>query len=210
MATLLTGWGLGLSVAAPLGPINVATLQLGLSRGFARAWAFGLGAATIDALYCFAVFLGLAPLLIAAPWLRVLLFAAGAILLGRMGWNAWRKPIDLASGPEGGSASAWRSYTTGVMLTAINPATILSWLAIGGAALSAVPAGEGPLLIAGIFAGSALWFTALALGASAGRRVANARALRIVSVVCGLALLGFAAVFAWNGVSEALKLMQGG
>ena len=55
---------MGVSVAAPIGPVNVATIQLGLSRGFAPAAAFGLGAATIDALYCFAVYLGIAPLLV--------------------------------------------------------------------------------------------------------------------------------------------------
>ena len=32
MGSWLTGWGLGLSVAAPIGPINIATLQLGLSH----------------------------------------------------------------------------------------------------------------------------------------------------------------------------------
>ena len=209
MGTWLAGLGLGVSVAAPIGPVNVATIQLGLSRGFAPAAAFGLGAATIDALYCFAVYLGIAPLLVAAPWLRVLLYAAGAILLGRMGWSALRKRIELTAPPGRGSSGVWRSYTSGVALTAVNPATILSWLAIGGAALSAVPASDGLLLVIGIFSGSAIWFGALALGISLGRKVADERALKIVSIVCGVALLAFAIVFVWNGVGEGLKLTQG-
>ncbi len=207
MGTWLTGWGLGLSVAAPIGPVNVATIQLGLARGFAPACAFGLGAATIDALYCFAVYLGVAPLLVAAPWLRVALYAAGAILLARMGWRALRKRIDLVAEPGRGSPNVLRSYASGLALTAANPATILSWLAIGGAALSAIPAGDGLALVIGIFAGSACWFTALALGSSLGRRVAEERALKVVSIVCGLALLGFAVVFTWNGLREAVALL---
>ncbi|MGH2593872.1 MAG: LysE family translocator [Anaerolineae bacterium] len=209
MGTWLVGWGLGLSVAAPIGPINVATLQLGLSSGFARAFAFGLGAATIDAVYCLAVYLGIAPLLVAAPWLRVLLYLAGAIMIGRMGWSAIRQRIDLAASPNRESGGPWRSYASGIMLTAVNPATILSWLVIGGAALSAVSADEGLILVIGIFAGSASWFTALALGARLGRRVANDRVLKVVSVVCGLALFGFAAVFGSNGLSEGLALIRG-
>ena len=209
MGTWLAGWGLGLSVAAPIGPVNVATIQLGLGRGFAPACAFGLGAATIDALYCFMVYLCVAPLLVAAPWLRVLLYLAGAILLVRMGWGALRRRIDLASASNRGSGSVWRSYTSGIVLTAVNPATILAWLAIGGAALSAVPVGDGPLLVFGIFTGSACWFTAIALAAGLGRKIANERALRVVSIVCGLALLGFAAVFGWSGLSEALALVRG-
>lgn len=209
MRSWLAGLGLGVSVAAPIGPINVATIQLGLARGFAPAAAFGLGAATIDALYCFAVYLGLAPLLVAAPGLRVALYLAGAILLGRMSWSALNKHIDLASGSERGSSSVRRSYVSGVMLTAVNPATILSWLAIGGAALSALPSNEGLALVVGIFSGSACWFTALALAMSLGRRVVNERAMKVVSVACGLALLAFAVVFAWNGVREGLALIRG-
>jgi len=208
VGTWLTGWGLGLSVAAPIGPVSVATIQLGLARGFGQACAFGLGAATIDALYCFAVYLGVAPLLVAAPWLRVALYAAGAILLARIGWGALRKRIDLTGRPERGSASVWRSYTAGIALTAINPATILSWLAIGGAALSATPAGDGPILVLGIFAGSACWFAVISLGASAGRKIANERALKIVSIACGVVLLAFAAVFAWNGLNETWVLLS--
>ena len=207
MTTWLTGLGLGVSVAAPIGPVNVATIQLGLARGFRPAAAFGLGAATIDALYCFAVYLGIAPLLVAAPWLKVVLYAAGAILLARMGWSALRKRIELSSGTGRESGGVWRSYTAGIALTAINPATILSWLAIGGAALSGVPASEGWLLVVGIFTGSTIWFGALAVGVSVGRRAVDERALRIVSIVCALALFGFAAFFAWNGVGEVAQLI---
>ena len=208
MGTWLAGWGLGVSVAAPIGPVNVATIQLGLGRGFAPACAFGLGAATIDALYCFTVYLGVAPLLVAAPWLRVVLYVAGALMLARMGWGALRTRIALASEAERRPGGAWRSYLAGVGLTAVNPATILSWLAIGGAALSAIPSGEGLALVIGIFSGSACWFTLLALGASAGRRLANERILKGVSVVCGLALLGFAAVFVFGALREGLVLIR--
>ncbi len=207
MEAWLVGWGLGVSVAAPIGPVNVATLQRGLARGFRPACAFGLGAATVDAAYCLAVYFGIAPLLIAAPWLRVVLFAAGAIMLAWLGWGAMRTRIDVAAGSNRQAASVWQSYLSGVALTAINPATILSWLAIGGAALSAIPLGDGPALVLGIFVGSACWFAALSLVASVGRRLASERTLRVVSIGSGLALLGFAAVFGWNGLAEGLTLI---
>ena len=206
MLTWLSGWSLGISVAAPIGPVNVATIRLGLSNGFPPAFAFGMGAATIDALYCLAVYFGLAPLLVAAPWLRVLLYLAGAILLARMGWSAMRRRIEITAGDERVSSTAWRSYVSGAALTAVNPATIVSWLAVGGAALAAVPSGQGLLLILGIFAGSACWFGALALGTSLGRKVASERVLRSVSLASGLALLAFAGLFAWGGLAAGLAL----
>ena len=207
MGTWMIGWGLGVSVAAPIGPVNVATIQLGLGRGFAPACAFGLGAASVDAVYCLAVYLGVAPLLVAAPWLRVVLYVAGALMLARMGCSALRRRIALTSDAGRRPIGIWRSYFAGVSLTAVNPATILSWLAVGGAALSAIPPGEGLALVIGIFSGSACWFAALSLGASTGRRLANERVLKGVSVVCGLALLGFAVVFAWSALAESLILV---
>ena len=204
MGAWVIGWGLGVSVAAPIGPVNVATVQLGLGRGFAPACAFGLGAASVDAVYCLAVYLGVAPLLVAAPWLRVALYVAGALMLALMGWGALRSRVALALGAERRPGGIRRSYLAGVSLTAVNPATILSWLAVGGAALSAIPSGDGLALVIGIFSGSACWFALLSLGASAGRRLANERTLKGVSAVCGLALLGFAAVFAWSALAESL------
>ena len=161
-----------------------------------------------DALYCLAVYVGVGPLLVAAPWLRIVLYLAGAILLSRMGWSALRRQIDLESGMKPVTGGPLRSFASGMALTAINPATILSWLAIGGAALSSVPTGEGAWLVVGIFTGSASWFSALSIGASLGRRAADERKLRIVSMACGLALLGFALVFAWQGVREAMLLTR--
>lgn len=206
MLTWLSGWSLGVSVAAPIGPVNVATIRLSLASGFLPAFAFGLGAATIDAVYCLAVYFGIAPLLVAAPWLRAVLFLAGAMLLARMAWSALQRRIELAESTALTAREAWRSYVSGAALTAVNPATIVSWLAIGGAALSATPAGEGGLLVLGIFVGSACWFGALALGVSLGRVVANERVLKAVSIGSGLVLFGFAAVFAGYGLREGLAL----
>ena len=49
---------LGLSLAAPIGPINAAQLDKGIKNGFFHAWLVGLGAMTADAIYMLAVYLG--------------------------------------------------------------------------------------------------------------------------------------------------------
>lgn len=49
---------LGISLAAPIGPVNTAQVEKGIKGGFMNSWAVGLGAMAADALYMFAVFLG--------------------------------------------------------------------------------------------------------------------------------------------------------
>lgn len=42
---------LGLSLSAPVGPVNAAQIDKGIKNGFWHAWIFGLGAMTADGLY---------------------------------------------------------------------------------------------------------------------------------------------------------------
>lgn len=54
---------LGLSLAAPIGPVNAAQLDKGIKSGFFHAWLVGLGAVTADAVYMAAVFFGMVHIL---------------------------------------------------------------------------------------------------------------------------------------------------
>ncbi len=54
---------LGLSLSAPIGPINAAQLDRGIKkRLFLQAWLVGVGAMTADALYMFFSVYGRYPL----------------------------------------------------------------------------------------------------------------------------------------------------
>ena len=54
---------LGVSLAAPIGPVNAAQLDTGIKNGFFHAWIFGIGALTADVLYMIMVYFGLVKLL---------------------------------------------------------------------------------------------------------------------------------------------------
>src|SRR6185436_14819785 len=86
---LLQGMILGLSIAAPIGPVNVAMIQRGLSQGFAGAFLLGLGSTAADLLYILLAYAGADPLSSQA-WARILLFAAGALVMGWLGYGALR------------------------------------------------------------------------------------------------------------------------
>lgn len=198
---LLAALVLGISVAAPLGPVGLAAIRTGLVRGAATGWLVGLGAAVTDSAYLLLVNNGLLPLLERLTWLGPVLGVAGAVLLARMAWaalkGAWSG--DVGEGRDAGR-SGWGAFWWGVGITAINPMTIASWLSVGGAFGVTYLAGLGPwvsaLALLTIGLGSALWFTLLALLVAVARSLVAGRqwVLRGVNLLSSLMLLWFAGV----------------
>src|SRR6516225_1908969 len=56
----LTGFVSGLLLSIPVGPINLTILNEGARRGFKWAVLIGLGATTMEVIYCFIAFTGFA------------------------------------------------------------------------------------------------------------------------------------------------------
>src|SRR5215468_3734978 len=56
----LTGLISGLLLSIPVGPINLTILNEGARRGFKWAVLIGLGATTMEVIYCFIAFTGFA------------------------------------------------------------------------------------------------------------------------------------------------------
>ncbi|KRF43481.1 hypothetical protein ASG93_00710 [Paenibacillus sp. Soil787] len=59
MYTILSFFLLGLSLSAPIGPINAAMLDKGIKQGFLHAWVVGIGAMIADALLMILIYFGL-------------------------------------------------------------------------------------------------------------------------------------------------------
>src|SRR3989454_7164029 len=56
----LTGFISGLLLSIPVGPINLTIMNEGARRGFFFAMMIGLGATTMEVIYCFIAFTGFA------------------------------------------------------------------------------------------------------------------------------------------------------
>ena len=54
----LTGFISGLLLSMPVGPVNLTIINGGVQRGFKWAMLIGLGAATMDVIYCTIAFTG--------------------------------------------------------------------------------------------------------------------------------------------------------
>jgi threonine/homoserine/homoserine lactone efflux protein len=204
--SLVAGLLLGAFVAAQVGPVSLLCVRTATRGGFGPAWAIGAGAATVDAGYAALGVLGAAALVQIEP-VRLALGLAGTAVLVWMGLRTLRDAWRIRSGGEHSLevADVAASYRTGVIATASNPLTIVSWAAIFGAAataslLASVP--EALSLLLGVLLGSATWFLVLAaVAARLGRRLGR-RVLLGVDVVAGLGLLGFAAVLGVRTVQD--------
>ncbi len=203
---LLQGVVLGLSIAAPIGPVNVAMIQRGLSRGFAGAFLLGLGSTAADLLYILLAYAGADPLSHQA-WARILLFAAGALVMGWLGYGALRAAFAAAPSGEEGTPERRSAFVSGFLITIVNPMTIAFWLGILSASLASRPRGTvfmESLYILALALGCVLWCFALSLALHFGRRVARGPGLRVVSFAAGLMLVWFGLQFAWKAVREVV------
>ncbi len=197
---LFKGIVLGLSIAAPVGPIGVLCIRRTLAEGRAIGFASGLGAATADALYgCVAAF-GLTAISGALLGGRVWLGVLGGLFLLYLGARTFIAP------PAERSADATRgrgwpgAYLSTLLLTLTNPMTILSFVAIFAGLGLGESVGNYALaawLVAGVFLGSALWWLMLSAGVSLLRARFDANALRWVNRLSGgvIFVFGLAALF---------------
>lgn len=164
--TVLKGMGLGLAIAAPVGPIGLLCIRRSLAQGRWIGLATGLGAATADGLYGGVAGFGLTAvsdrLLEQAQMLQLL----GGLFLCYLGWATARSTPATEAAPLTGRGLLG-AYGSTFVLTLTNPATILSFFAIfaGLGLLSADPDRGGALaLVLGVFLGSALWWVCLSWG----------------------------------------------
>ena len=207
LGLLAAGFSLGLAVAIPLGPVGAATIREGLERGTAGALALGLGAATVDFFYLTLVYLGVVPLLLRLPWLVPTFYLSGAYLMGRMAFGALKRAWEGGLPPPARRGAGRSSYLAGLGLTLLNPATIVSWLGMGGAFASAYLRGLNPwrvsMALVSVGAGSAAWFAVLAVATGSMRLLAGERpwVTRVVNLVAGVALGAFGVLFLAKGVA---------
>ncbi len=202
LGLLLRGGIIGLSIAAPVGPIGVLCIRRTLAEGRVAGLVSGLGAATADAFYGSVAAFGLtfiSSLLVGQQaWLRL----AGGLFLCYLGLKTL-----LARPAEQGTAVRSRgllgSYVSTFFLTVTNPMTILSFAAIFAGLGLGQTGGDyasAGLLVLGVFLGSASWWLLLSGSVGAFRARFPAEGLLWVNRISGIIIAGFGivALAAWR------------
>jgi L-lysine exporter family protein LysE/ArgO len=196
---LVSGWLIGLAIALPVGPVITEIIRRGLRSGFLMAWLVGLGAAASHAILVFLTLLGVVTLL-DRPLFHTILGGAGVLVLGYLGMDALRASADRPFSED--AARAGRPFLVGFSIGISNPITLLWFVTVGGGLIAAHGGGRSGLLAVAFgvsFIGGVLcWDTVVAYFAGYGRRWMGARTLRMINVVAGSILLGFAIRLVWK------------
>jgi threonine/homoserine/homoserine lactone efflux protein len=193
---------IGLSIAAPVGPIGLLVIQRTLQRGALAGLATGLGAALADAIYGALGAYGVATLIHALQAARTPLALGGGAFLLWLAWTTWTAaPPDRAAQPRSDARGLLGCLVGTLLLTLSNPATILSFIAIFGT-LGVRTAGASPaLMVAGVLLGSALWWLLLCTAVGRLRARFDSAWQRRVNHASALLLAGFA-LWQWWGLVQ--------
>ncbi|MBN1883716.1 MAG: LysE family transporter [Deltaproteobacteria bacterium] len=205
--TLLKNIVLGISLAAPIGPVSAAAIKNGMKGGFSPAFSTGLGAASADTTILLLIYLGLARFM-EIPAVQLAIYIAGSAVLIYLGVTTMlEKPIEL--NPETGTRTALTgAFASGYVIAISSPITIVWWLGVFGAILADTVRNatklEALLSSLTIVIGVVLWFVFLAVVLHAGKRFVNEKTFRAVSATAGIVIIGFGVYFAWRAVTELM------
>jgi threonine/homoserine/homoserine lactone efflux protein len=161
---LAQGGAIGFLVAAAIGPIAMLCIRTTLERGRIAGIAAGMGVAVADTIYAAIGAYGIsfvgAALTSGETWLKLV---GGIVLIAFGIYLARKHPVSAVEEKEV-PKSIVADFGMTLALTLTNPMTILSFAGLfaGVSGLRGFPLTEIPALLIGVFAGSAVWWVALA------------------------------------------------
>ncbi|QGQ99655.1 amino acid transporter [Paenibacillus psychroresistens] len=200
---------LGVSLSAPIGPINAAQLDKGIKYGFLHAWLVGLGAMLADVVYMLLIYFGLAHFL-NTPFMKTFLWAFGCFVLIYTGIESLLnlRKNQAAARVTSKDVSAAKSFFSGFLMALTNPLNILFWLGIYGSILAKTVETYGMRYVfiysLGIFLGILLWDVIMATIASTVFKWGSKQIIQVISGMASVSLIGFGLYFGYQAVKALL------
>lgn len=188
LSVLFKGLLAGITIAMPLGPVNLICIHRTLSRGSKNGLISGLGAATADTIYGTIAGFGLT---LVSSFLinhQISLRVFGGIFILFLGIRViMNKPHDEENGNE--NRGLFRAFTSTFFLTLTNPLTILAFLGIFaglGLTTNNINYLRATILVSGVFLGSSLWWSLLSGGVNFFREKFTDETLTRISRISGM------------------------
>jgi putative LysE/RhtB family amino acid efflux pump len=201
VSSLLVGYGLGLFVAAQIGPVSLLIVRSVLRGNFRIGLAMAAAVALVDLGYAALGLAGVARALESTDGVRVVLGFIGAAILAAIGvramWIGFRARFGLETAEEVGTPR--RAFATAFGATALNPLTIALWTAAAPAAVSGSRSSVGTAaLLIGVGLGTLTWYTCFAGAIALARRRIGPRLLAAIDIGAGAGILGFGAYLGYR------------
>ncbi|MFC7373154.1 LysE family translocator [Fictibacillus iocasae] len=191
---------LGISLAAPIGPVKLEMIRQGTTSGFKRAFLTGAGAMTVDLFYMTLIFWGISSFMDVSLLMNFITIAGSALLFYTgltsvfSTMDEWNQHTFPAS-----KKFTISPYLTGMSLAAANPFILVFWLSVYTSALQKLPdAWENHiqyLFSLTIFFGIFLWNLNLSLALHFFRKFIHVHMLKFISILSGCLLIIYSIVF---------------
>lgn len=215
MTFFLQGMAMGFAIAAPVGPIALLCIQRTFSYGLFSGLATGLGASFVDALYGLIAAVGLTTIMALLQAHKAGIQVVGGLLLVLLAVRILTKLPSSSSltieklDHRHSVKELLGDFFSTVILMITNPVAILLFLAI----FSGLNIGDGAeeskravfFLVAGVFAGSMLWWCFLIGVISVFRERMSSKLLRWANIISGASIAGFGIAIALQVVLPFIK-----
>lgn len=190
------GFGIGVAVAAPMGPVNIMVIHRGVRYGFTAAFVAGLGAVVGDGLFAAVAAFGVTAISDLITGHLGFIKILGGLLLIAFGVSLVpRTPHPEKGVEEDNRLSLIGAAVSSFVLCVTNPALLLGFVAIfsgldeiGRAPDNYVSAAE---LTFGVVMGGLSWWFTLATVVARFRNKITVPWLRSINVAAGIALAIF-------------------
>ena len=196
MAFILKKLILGMTLAAPIGPVSVEMIKRGLRHGFLAAFSVRLGGALGNCLCLLAAYYGLS-FLISYPILFNSLGIVGSLLLIYMGYKSLQKTADDLSFDA--TTNMTNGLRWGLYLAIANPFAFIFWTGIFAATLDSTQGMnhrvffENLLIIVGVL----IWGAGLSTVLGFGHRFLNKKVIVRLSQLAALFMFYFGLKYLW-------------
>jgi threonine/homoserine/homoserine lactone efflux protein len=197
----LTGFLSGFLLSVPVGPVNVTIMNEGALRGLLRALLISLGAVAMEVIYCAVAFTGFASLL-TGPLIKRAMELGSFVFVLYLGIRFLRvRSVQMCS-PVGEAITEklnpHAAFAIGFVRTMANPGVFLFWVILAAKFIShgwVQPTWPGKLsCVAGVAAGTLLWFSGLSYAVSRGHGKFTEKTLLRMQHFSGICMLALALI----------------
>jgi len=207
----LTGFISSLLLSIPVGPINLTILNEGARRGFKWAALIGLGATTMEVIYCFIAFTGFASFFTqgyvkAAMELFSFVFMLFLGIKFLLAKSVQGRPVTLGGAVDRIEMRVQErlhphsAFMTGLVRVMANVGVLVFWIILAANFISrewVTPDWPGKLsCVAGVAVGTGLWFFGLSWGVSLGHGKFSEKTLLRMEHLSGAGLVVLALIHA--------------
>lgn len=192
---VVKGLGIGLALAAPVGPMSILCIRRTLRDGLLVGVVSGLGIASADAAYGAIAAFGISAVATALLDLEAALRLIGGLFLLALGGRILIRDSAPAVESAGKAGSRFAgAFLSCFFLTMTNPMTILTFVAIFAGLGLVGSAGDFTAaisLVVGVFAGSFLWWLVICGSVSLLRRRMSPVAITWINRLSGAIIAAF-------------------